>query len=93
MKITEIECIPISVPLKSQPGRLNNTLLIKISTDEGITGIGDGGLDSQDIVTMMVNLEAVGSLFNYPPSPNRHIRSQSAVYAWLPPGLWQGRYS
>ena len=54
MKITEIECIPISVPLKSQPGRLNNTLLIKISTDEGITGIGDGGLVSQDIVTMMV---------------------------------------
>ena len=54
MKITEIECIPLSVPLKGQPGRLNNTLLIKINTDEGITGLGDGGLVSQDIVTMMV---------------------------------------
>jgi L-alanine-DL-glutamate epimerase-like enolase superfamily enzyme len=54
MKITEIECVPISLPLKGQPGRLNDLLLIKIHTDEGITGIGDGGLVSQDIVTMMV---------------------------------------
>ena len=54
MKITEIECVPISLPLKSQPGRLNDLLLIKIHTDEGITGIGDGGLVSQDIVAMMI---------------------------------------
>ncbi|HEY93651.1 MAG TPA: mandelate racemase/muconate lactonizing enzyme family protein [Dehalococcoidia bacterium] len=54
MKITEIECVPISLPLKGQPGRLNDLLMIKIHTDEGITGIGDGGLVNQDIVTMMV---------------------------------------
>ena len=54
MKITEIECIPLSVPLKGQPGRMNNTLLVRINTDEGISGLGDGGLVSQDIVTLMV---------------------------------------
>ena len=54
MKITEIECVPISLPLKSQPGRMNDLLMVKIHTDEGITGVGDGGLVSQDIVTMMI---------------------------------------
>ena len=35
-------------------GRLNNTLLVKIHTDEGITGIADAGQVNQEAVIMMV---------------------------------------
>ena len=45
MKITEIECVPISAPSPMRgEGRTSNILLVKIHTDEGITGIGDGGV-------------------------------------------------
>ncbi len=54
MKIREIECVPITLPLKGQPGRVNDLLMVKIHTDEGITGIGDGGLVSQDIVVNLI---------------------------------------
>ena len=51
MKITQIECIPLSVPTpmrgKGTAGRL---LLVKIHTDEGIIGIGDAGGVNQDAV-------------------------------------------
>jgi L-alanine-DL-glutamate epimerase-like enolase superfamily enzyme len=55
MKITDIECVPLSLPnLMGGGGRLSSNLLVKIHTDEGITGMGDGGGVNQDIVTMMV---------------------------------------
>lgn len=46
MKITKIECIPLTLPIKrSKPGRRtsSNHVLIKIHTDEGITGIAECG--------------------------------------------------
>jgi L-alanine-DL-glutamate epimerase-like enolase superfamily enzyme len=52
MKITQIECVPLTLP--SSLGRTNSVLLVKLHTDEGFTGIGDGGGVNQDIVTAMV---------------------------------------
>ena len=52
MKITQIECVPLSLP--SSRGRKNSILLVKVHTDEGITGIGDGGGVNQDIATAMI---------------------------------------
>ena len=43
MKITKIELIPISLPRPAPSKRQNNVVLIKMHTDEGITGIADGG--------------------------------------------------
>jgi L-alanine-DL-glutamate epimerase-like enolase superfamily enzyme len=52
MKITQIECVPLTLP--SSRGRTNSTLLVKLHTDEGITGYADGGGVNQDLVTLMV---------------------------------------
>jgi L-alanine-DL-glutamate epimerase-like enolase superfamily enzyme len=52
MKITQVECVPLSLP--SSRGRKNSILLVKVHTDEGITGIGDGGGVNQDIATAMI---------------------------------------
>ena len=49
MKITKIECIPITVPyrrarqVRGQPVPGSQNLLLKIHTDEGIVGIGETG--------------------------------------------------
>jgi L-alanine-DL-glutamate epimerase-like enolase superfamily enzyme len=52
MKITQVECVPLTLP--SSLGRTTNVLLVKIHTDEGFTGIGDGGGVSQELVTTMI---------------------------------------
>ena len=52
MKITQVECVPLTLP--SSMGRTNNVLLVKLHTDEGITGMADGGGVNQDMVTLMV---------------------------------------
>jgi L-alanine-DL-glutamate epimerase-like enolase superfamily enzyme len=54
MKITKIECIPLSIPSKRQGGRVGNILLVKLHTDEGITGMADAGGVDQDAVIMMI---------------------------------------
>jgi len=55
MKITEIECIPLALPmLMGGGGHVGSTLLVKIHTDEGITGMGDGGSVNQEAVIMMI---------------------------------------
>ncbi|MCC6473610.1 MAG: mandelate racemase/muconate lactonizing enzyme family protein [Burkholderiales bacterium] len=49
MKITKIECIPITVPytrarqIRGQPVPGSQNVLVKVHTDEGITGIGETG--------------------------------------------------
>ncbi|MBN1191985.1 MAG: mandelate racemase/muconate lactonizing enzyme family protein [Dehalococcoidales bacterium] len=43
MKITKIECIPISLPRPAPSKRGSDVVLIKLHTDEGITGVADGG--------------------------------------------------
>jgi L-alanine-DL-glutamate epimerase-like enolase superfamily enzyme len=55
MKITSIECLPISAPspMRGQ-GRTSDILLVKIHTDEGITGIGDAGGVNQEAIIMMI---------------------------------------
>ena len=59
MKITKIECYPISLPRLAPSTRTNDIVLTKIYTDEGITGVADGGehLDAfggQDIVMSLI---------------------------------------
>lgn len=56
MKITEIECIPLALPrkMKGKDARPNNNLLVKIHTDEGITGMGDAGGVNNEIVINMI---------------------------------------
>jgi L-alanine-DL-glutamate epimerase-like enolase superfamily enzyme len=55
MKITRIECVPLSLPTPMRgKDRFGNILLVKIHTDEGITGIGDAGGVNQEIVTAMI---------------------------------------
>ncbi|MBN2240565.1 MAG: mandelate racemase/muconate lactonizing enzyme family protein [Dehalococcoidales bacterium] len=55
MKITEIECLPISAPSPMRgEGRISPLLIVKIHTDEGITGIGDAGGVNQEAVIMMI---------------------------------------
>jgi L-alanine-DL-glutamate epimerase-like enolase superfamily enzyme len=58
MKITKIELIPLSLA-RPEAKRTNNIVLVKIHTDEGITGIGDGGeyakpFGDQDIVMALI---------------------------------------
>jgi L-alanine-DL-glutamate epimerase-like enolase superfamily enzyme len=48
MKITKVEAIPLSIPkrvwLKTSRGQWGNTVtVVRLTTDEGIVGIGDGG--------------------------------------------------
>ena len=55
MKITHIECIPLSVPTPMRgEGAAGNILMVKIHTDEGLTGIADAGGVNQDIVISMI---------------------------------------
>lgn len=56
MKITQIECLPLSLPRKMQGenARPANILMVKIHTDEGITGIGDAGGVNQEAVIMLI---------------------------------------
>jgi len=54
MKITGIECVPLSLPGRRDEGAVGRTLLVKLHTDEGITGMADAGGVNQDIVTLMV---------------------------------------
>ncbi len=55
MKITSIECVPLSLPTPMRgEGRFGNILLAKIHTDEGITGIGDAGGVNQEAIIMMI---------------------------------------
>jgi L-alanine-DL-glutamate epimerase-like enolase superfamily enzyme len=58
MKITKIECIPLSLAPPSSR-RTNNIVLVKLHTDEGITGVADGGeyakaFGDQDIVMSLI---------------------------------------
>ena len=41
MKITKIECIPISLPRPPPSTRGNNIVVVKMHTDEGIVGLGE----------------------------------------------------
>src|SRR3990172_425594 len=55
MKITQIECLPISAPSPMRgPNAASNILLVKLHTDEGLVGIGDAGGVNQDIVVSMI---------------------------------------
>jgi L-alanine-DL-glutamate epimerase-like enolase superfamily enzyme len=55
MKITKVECIPLSVPTPMRgPGTAGNILFVRVSTDEGLVGYADAGMVSQDIVTSMI---------------------------------------
>ncbi|MEE8419451.1 MAG: mandelate racemase/muconate lactonizing enzyme family protein [Dehalococcoidales bacterium] len=55
MKITGIECVPLSVPTPMRgEGTAGNILLVKLHTDEGLTGIADAGGVNQDIVVSMI---------------------------------------
>jgi L-alanine-DL-glutamate epimerase-like enolase superfamily enzyme len=55
LKITQIECVPLSIPTPMRgPGTAGRLLLVKIHTDEGITGIADAGGVNQDIVISMI---------------------------------------
>ncbi len=54
MKITQIECVPLSVPGRRDEGAVGKILLVKLHTDEGFTGMADAGGVNQDIVTLMV---------------------------------------
>lgn len=51
MKITKIECFPCTLPRK-EGGPASNVVLIKIYTDEGITGAADGGTCDQNGVLL-----------------------------------------
>ena len=68
MKITRIECIPITVPSKKKvimaggPLLGSTLVLVKMHTDEGITGIADSGGtsewyggDTQEAIMAMIN--------------------------------------
>ncbi len=56
MKITFIDCLPLSLPRKmhGEGARKGDILLVKIHTDEGIVGIGDAGGVNQDAVTLLI---------------------------------------
>jgi len=59
MKITKIECFPISLPRHPPSTRVSKIVLIKIYTDEGIVGVAEAGeyintSADQDIVMLMI---------------------------------------
>ncbi len=55
MKITHIECLPLSVPTPMRgEGRVSNVLLVKLHTDEGLIGIADAGGVNQEAVIVMI---------------------------------------
>ena len=55
MKITQIECIPLSIPTPMRGANTaGNALFVKLHTDEGLVGYADAGMVSQDIVVSMI---------------------------------------
>ncbi len=58
MKITKVECIPVTLPLPMQgPKSFLNEVLVKIHTDEGFVGVSDSGAcypDGVQDVTMLM---------------------------------------
>ncbi len=55
MKMTQIECIPLSLPSPMRgPHVPNNVLFVKLHTDEGLVGYADAGQVNQDIVVSMI---------------------------------------
>lgn len=67
MKITKIETIPVAIPIEApllhstgvHPGRLQRTIL-RIHTDEGITGISGMGQQDQSAVFKMLGDRIIG---------------------------------
>jgi len=63
MKITKVECIPVTVPLPMQgPKAFLNEVVVKIHTDEGFVGVADSGACYPDgvqdvILTLMKTWE------------------------------------
>jgi len=58
MKITKIECIPVSPPQKPLEAPVHaqsNVVLVKLHTDDGIVGIAEGGVCQQDTVMQTIN--------------------------------------
>ncbi len=55
MKITKIDCLPLSVPTPMRgPKTSASVLFVKLYTDEGLVGYADAGMVSQDIVISMI---------------------------------------
>jgi len=59
MKITKIECLPLSLTRPPPSKRTNKVVLIKMHTDEGIVGVAEGGeyintSGDQDIVMLII---------------------------------------
>lgn len=55
MKITQIECVPLSVPSPMRgPNAASHIVLVKLHTDEGFVGLGDAGTGNQDIIITMI---------------------------------------
>ena len=59
MKITKLEAIPCSIP-RQGGGPGSNVVLIKVYTDEGIIGAGEGGQCNQDAV--MLTAKTIGGM-------------------------------
>jgi L-alanine-DL-glutamate epimerase-like enolase superfamily enzyme len=59
MKITKLEAIPCSIP-RQGGGPGSNVVLIKVYTDEGIIGAGEGGQCNQDAV--MLTAKTMGGM-------------------------------
>lgn len=67
MKITKVECIPLSVPTPMRgPSTAGNILFVKVSTDEGLVGYADAGMVSQDIVISMIKFLGTGAYRRQP---------------------------
>src|ERR1017187_5355645 len=61
MKITKVECIPVTVPLPMQgPKSFLNEVVIKIHTDEGFVGVADSGAcypkGVQDVIGVLIKI-------------------------------------
>jgi L-alanine-DL-glutamate epimerase-like enolase superfamily enzyme len=55
LKITQVEMVPVTIPTPMRgPGTAGRLLLVKIHTDEGITGIGDAGGVNQDMAIALI---------------------------------------
>ncbi len=55
MKITKIDCIPLSVPTPMRGANTSaSVLFVKLHTDDGLVGYADAGMVSQDIVISMI---------------------------------------
>jgi len=65
MKISKIECIPISLPRPPPSQRTSKVVLVKLYTDEGIVGVAEGGeyintpFDQEIVILMIRSWEPV----------------------------------